>query len=153
MEFIKKFYQDSLLFEVRDISLDVQGILIFKRELAQALFQEESTNNIIIKFKDVILKDNHSLGALLYARRYTKGRDGKCTLVFPNPKTMTLLKHAKLEKSFSIIEEEEVFEKMITALMSKESNTDRNVPDDDNKNEDDNSSDKYPVDADFKFFE
>ncbi len=155
MEFLKTYLDDHLIFEARDIALDPQGVLKYKRELSQALFQEENIQNIVLQFKDVVLKDNNSLGALLYARRYTKGKGGHCTLIAPNPKTVSLLKMAKMDGVFTILQEEDKIQKFLKDLSAREeaSGRSRNEEEEDNKNEDDNSAEKYPVDGDFKFIE
>lgn len=155
MEFIRKYYDSHLVFEARDLALDEQGVLRYKRELAAALFAEEDIDSIVLKFKDVVLKDNVSLGGLLYARRFTKGRNGNCVLLNPNPKTVSLLKMAKMDKAFTILNEDGKVEKFMLDLQEKEnkSGRHRNIEEEENKNEDDNSADKYPVDGDFKFIE
>ncbi|MCK5519686.1 MAG: hypothetical protein KAI81_01120 [Candidatus Marinimicrobia bacterium] len=155
MEFVSKYYDNHLVFEARDLNLDTPGVLRYKRELSAALFQEENISNIVLQFKDVILKDNVSLGALLYAHRFAKGREGNCILISPTVKTVSLLKMAKLDKAFTILTDEKKINKLLKTLQSKEKKSDlsRNEEEVDNKNEDDNSSEKYPVDGDFKFIE
>jgi|GEM_PF-3272177 len=155
MEFIRKYLDNYLIFEARDIALDNPGVLRYKRELAHALFQEENIQNIVLQFKDVIFKDNNSVGALLYARRYTKGREGQCVILSPNAKALSLLKMAKMDNLFTILSDENGISTFMEELEGREaaSGRARNAEDEDNKNEDDNSSEKYPVDGDFKFIE
>ena len=155
MEFIKKYYGNHLIFEARDINLNVKGVTKFKRELAAALFQEEDIESIVLLFRDVTLRDNVSLGALLYARRFTKGRNGNCILIAPTAKTLSLLKMAKLDSAFTILNEEKKINTFLSKLEKKETSSGKikNEVEEDNKNEDDNSREKYPVDGDFKFIE
>ncbi|HDR04048.1 MAG TPA: anti-sigma factor antagonist [Candidatus Marinimicrobia bacterium] len=116
MEFYSRYYGEYAYFRVKDLNLDVLGTIRFKRELIAAAAFNEEVKNFILQFQDVTFNDLTSFSALMFARRYTLGKGGRVVLVTPKPKVTNLIKLAKLEYAFDIIETEEAFETMLQGL-------------------------------------
>lgn len=122
MDFFSRFYGDTLIFKPKNVLLDDLGTLRFKRELMMALGKGE-IKTIIINLSTVKMQDSTGLGALLFARRYTLGKEGECVLVFPPPKIMNQLKQYKLTGSFRIIDKDEEYQ-----ALKKELEESLNIP-------------------------
>jgi len=108
MDFLSRFYGDTIIFKPKNVLLNELGAIRFKRELMMALGKAE-IKRIIINLSTVKMTDSTGLGALLFARRYTLGKEGECILVFPSTKILNQLKLSKLTTAFKIIEKEDEY--------------------------------------------
>jgi anti-anti-sigma factor len=111
MDFFSRFYGDTLIFKPKNVLLDELGTIRFKRELMMAL-NKGDIKTIIINLSTVKIQDSTGLEALLFARRYSMGKEGECVLIFPPPKVMNQLKLSKLASSFRIIKDDEEYQSL-----------------------------------------
>jgi anti-anti-sigma factor len=166
MDFLSRFYGDTIIFKPKNVLLDELGTIRFKRELMTALGKGE-IKRIIINLSTVKMTDSTGLAALLFARRYSLGKEGECILVFPSAKILNQLKLSKLTPSFKIIEKEDEY-----LALKKELEESLNIPlpseeeeeeQEELAEEEDNGQDKLiftgteetavPTDEDFSFEE
>lgn len=155
MEFYSRYFGDHLVFRVKDMNLDNVGTLRFKRELSGASSFNEEVKNIILDLQDVTFNDNTSFSALMLARRFTLGKGGRVILITPKPKVINLIKLAKLESAFEIINTDEEYKKLIDDLVAKfgeEEDVDL-VLGEYGGSEGSKAPKKYDFDDDFKFVE
>ena len=115
MYFTSKYFNDTMLFEAKDIVLSNLGIVQYKRGLATAL-SKQNVKNIILDFKRVKINNSEGLGTLLLAKRYSQGKGGECTLVFPQPKVVSCMKKAGTYKLFKIINNENEYQMVLKKL-------------------------------------
>jgi len=115
MYFTSKYFNDTMLFEAKDIVLSNLGIVQYKRGLATAL-SKQNVKNIILDFKRVKINNSEGLGTLLLAKRYSQGKGGECTLVFPQPKVVSCMKKAGIYKLFKIINNENEYQMVLKKL-------------------------------------
>jgi len=115
MYFISKYFNDTMLFEAKDIVLSNLGIVQYKRGLATAL-SKQNVKNIILDFKRVKINNSEGLGTLLLAKRYSQGKGGECTLAFPQPKVVSCMKKAGIYKLFKIINNENKYQMVLKKL-------------------------------------
>ncbi len=115
MYFTSKYFNDTMLFEAKDIVLSNLGIVQYKRGLATAL-SKQNVKNIILDFKRVKINNSEGLGTLLLAKRYSQGKGGECTLVFPQPKVISCMKKAGIYKLFKIINNENEYQMVLKKL-------------------------------------
>lgn len=165
MDFFSRYYDHTLIFKPKNVLLDDLGTLRFKRELMMALNKQE-IKKIIINLSMVKIQDNTGLSALLFARRYALGKGGECILVLPQPKITSLLKQAKLAKSFRIIDNEEEYEALKKELeeslkipepLEDDEEVEESIEEENNGQDkiilEDISSTSLPKDDDFSFEE
>lgn len=115
MYFTSKYFNDTMLFEAKDIVLSDLGIVQYKRGLATAL-SKQNVKNIILDFKRVKINNSEGLSTLLLAKRYSQGKGGECTLVFPQPKVVSCMKKAGIYKLFKIINNENEYQMILKKL-------------------------------------
>ncbi|MDA3872306.1 MAG: hypothetical protein PF551_08185 [Candidatus Marinimicrobia bacterium] len=115
MYFTSKYFNGTMLFEAKDIVLSDLGIVQYKRGLATAL-SKQNVKNIILNFKRVKINNSEGLGTLLLAKRYSQGKGGECTLVFPQPKVVSCMKKAGIYKLFKIINNENEYQMILKKL-------------------------------------
>lgn len=108
MDFLSRYYGDTIIFKPKNVLLDELGTIRFKRELIMALGKAD-IKRIIINLATVKMTDSTGLGALLFARRYSLGKEGECILVFPSAKILNQLKLSKLTSSFKILDKEDEY--------------------------------------------
>jgi len=164
MDFLSRFYGDTIIFKPKNVLLDELGTIRFKRELTVALGKAD-IKRIIINLSSVKMTDSTGLGALLFARRYSMGKEGECILVFPSAKIMNQLKMSKLTSSFKLIDKEDEYlalKKELEESLNLPLDTEEEEPED-IPEEEDNGQDKLifngtgkaavPTDEDFSFEE
>ena len=115
MYFTSKYFNDTIIFKAKDIVLSNLGIIQYKKGLATAL-SKQNVKNIILDFKRVKINNNDGLGTLLLAKRYSQGKGGKCTIVFPQPKVVSCMKKAGIYQLFEIIDDENEYQTKINGL-------------------------------------
>ncbi len=115
MYFTSKYFNDTIIFKARDIVLSELGIIQYKRGLSTAL-SKQNVKNILLDCKRVKINNSDGLGTLLLAKRYSQGKGGKCTIVFPQPKIVSCMKKAGIYKLFEIIDNENDYHKKIQEL-------------------------------------
>jgi anti-anti-sigma factor len=119
MDFQHETIGKNLIFTVKDFVLDAAGANRFKRALVISMADKEIVN-IVVNLQDVKMVDSSGLGALLFARRVTLGKGGRCYLVNPRPKVLNLLKISKLEEAFNILETFEEYKELRDSFLDEE---------------------------------
>ena len=106
MKFENEVKDETLIIRVKDTTFDARGVKQFKRDMFLAI-SESDFKNIVVNLENVKMVDSTGLGGLLFAKRQTDIRGGKCYLVNPKARIMSLLKISKLENIFEVAESEQ----------------------------------------------
>ena len=105
MKFENEVKEDTLIIRVKDTTFDARGVKQFKRDMFLAI-SESDFKNIVVNLENVRMVDSTGLGGLLFAKRQTDIRGGKCFLVNPQARILSLLKISKLDNIFELAESE-----------------------------------------------
>ncbi|MEA1987288.1 MAG: hypothetical protein U9N76_07350 [Candidatus Marinimicrobia bacterium] len=119
MYFSSKYYNDTMVFKVTDVVLSDLGIIQYKRGLASAL-SKQKVKNIIIDFERVKINNSDGLKTVLFAKRYTEGKGGKCSIVSPKPKVVSCMKKAGILNLFDIVSDKKEYQEIINDLSKVE---------------------------------
>ncbi|MCH8927277.1 MAG: STAS domain-containing protein [Candidatus Marinimicrobia bacterium] len=105
MEYSQELKGNSLIFRIEEqklntsVSVDVKDILLNLLENADII-------NLFFNLSSVQSIDSSGLSSLLFGRRQVTERGGKCSLINPQPKVVSLLKIARLDKVFESFDDE-----------------------------------------------
>ncbi|MFA6618786.1 MAG: STAS domain-containing protein [Candidatus Neomarinimicrobiota bacterium] len=116
MEVKHQMIGSTLLYKYQDPVFNEIGIINYKRQLA-ILIDKYNVKDIILDVEKVKIVDNNGLSAIMFARRYTVANGNTCYLVMPRPKLQSLLKTAKLTKSFEIFKRKEEYQPFLKNLV------------------------------------
>lgn len=119
MEIKHQMIGSTLLFKCHDPVFNEVSVIQYKRNLA-ALVEKNMIRDIVLDVENIRIADNFGLGALLFARRYTRANGNNCILAMPRPKLISLLKAAKLAESFTIIYRREEYQAYLKMLVEKQ---------------------------------
>jgi len=106
MKFANEVLNETLIIRVKDTTFDARGVKQFKRDMFLAI-SESDFKNIIVNLENVRMVDSTGLGGLLFAKRQTDIRGGRCYLVNPKSRIVSLLKISKLENIFDVVDTEQ----------------------------------------------
>ena len=118
MEFKHQMIGSTLLFKYHDPVFNDVGIIHYKRNLA-ILLEKYQVEDIILDVENIKIADNNGLSAIMFARRFTSANGHECILAMPRPKLMSLLKTARLNESFRIIQRKDEYQVYLKALVEK----------------------------------
>ncbi len=104
-KFETEIKDDTLIVRVQNTTFDIRGVKAFKRDIFMAIAEAEF-KNIMINMENVRMVDSTGLGGLLFAKRQATIKGGKCYIVKPQQKIMSLIKISKLEDVFEIVDSE-----------------------------------------------
>ncbi len=105
---------DTLVIRIREERLDTVIAPKLKERLLLHV-QDESIRNLLFAVSAVKSVDSSGLGALLFGNRQVALREGRCCIVDAQPKVVSLLKIAKLDRVFLFADGED---EGLTALAS-----------------------------------
>ena len=106
MKFENEVKNETLIIRVKDTTFDARGVKQFKRDMFLAI-SESDFKNIVVNLENVRMVDSTGLGGLLFAKRQTDIRGGRCYLINPKPRILSLLKISKLENIFELARSEQ----------------------------------------------
>ena len=96
---------DTLIFRIEEHKLDT-AISVEVKEKLYDLLQDEKINNLLLNLAVVKSIDSSGLSSLLFGRRLIADRQGKCVIINPQQKVISLMKIARLDKVFNIFDDE-----------------------------------------------
>lgn len=105
MEYSQELKGNSLIFRIEEqklntsVSVDVKDILL-------NLLENTDIINLFFNLSSVQSIDSSGLSSLLFGRRQVTERGGKCSLINPQPKVVSLLKIARLDNVFQSFDDE-----------------------------------------------
>ncbi|MCH7954336.1 MAG: STAS domain-containing protein [Candidatus Marinimicrobia bacterium] len=105
MEFSHDQVNDTLIFRIEEHKLDTPLSVEVKEKLSE-LLQNKKVKNLLFNLAMVKSIDSSGLSSLLFGRRMVADRQGKCLIINPQPKVMSLMKIARLDKVFYIYDNE-----------------------------------------------
>ena len=105
MEFSHDQINDTLIFRIEEHKLDTALSVEVKEKLYE-LLQNEEVKNLLFNLAMVKSIDSSGLSSLLFGRRFITDRQGKCLIISPQPKVISLMKIARLDKVFYIYDDE-----------------------------------------------
>jgi anti-sigma B factor antagonist len=98
--------ENVLVVHLEDPRLDSTISSEVKTELLRLMDRQE-LKNILLDLKKVEYADSSGLGALLFGHRHAAAKNGTLKLVHINPKVLTLIQIAKLEKILEFYDDTE----------------------------------------------
>ena len=96
---------DTLIFRIEEHKLDTALSVEVKEKLSD-LLQNEEIKNLLLNLAMVKSIDSSGLSSLLFGRRMIADREGKCLIINPQQKVISLMKIARLDKVFYIYDDE-----------------------------------------------
>jgi len=105
MEFSHDRVNDTLIFRIEEHKLDTAMSVEVKEKLFD-LLKDEEVKNLLLNLAMVKSIDSSGLSSLLFGRRLITERQGKCLIINPQQKVISLMKIARLDKVFYIFDDE-----------------------------------------------
>ena len=105
MEYTHELKGNTLIFRIEErklitlISVDVKDLLL-------TLLENPDIINLLFNLSSVQSIDSSGLSSLLFGRRQVTERGGKCCLINPQTKVVSLMKIAKLDRVFDSFDDE-----------------------------------------------
>ena len=104
-----KYSQDlkgkSLIFRIEEQKLNM-FISVEVKEKLLSLLENPDITNLFIDLSSVKSIDSGGLSSLLFGRSQISERGGKCSLINPQPKVVSLMKSVKLDRVFGSFDDE-----------------------------------------------
>ena len=105
MEYTQEIKGNTLIFRIEERKL-VTSISVDVKDLLLNLLENPDIVNLLFNLSSVQSIDSSGLSSLLFGRRQVTERGGKCSLINPQPKVVSLMKIAKLDKVFESFDDE-----------------------------------------------
>jgi len=105
MEYTKELKGNTLILRIEERKLNT-SISVDVKELLLNQLEDPDIINLLFNLSSVQAIDSSGLSSLLFGRRQVTERGGKCFLIDPQPKVVSLMKIAKLDKVFASFEDE-----------------------------------------------
>ena len=105
MEYSHDQVGDTLIFRIEENKLDTAMSVEVKEKLFD-LLRDEEVKNLLLNLAMVKSIDSSGLSSLLFGRRLVAERQGKCLIINPQQKVISLMKIARLDKVFYIFDDE-----------------------------------------------
>lgn len=106
MEYTHELKGNTLIFRIEERKL-ITSISVDVKDLLLTLLENPDIINLLFNLSSVQSIDSSGLSSLLFGRRQVTERGGKCSLINPQPKVVSLMKIAKLDRVFDSFDEEE----------------------------------------------
>ena len=105
MDYSQELKGNSLILRIEEEKLNTSVSVDVKDKLL-SLLENPDITNLFFNLSSVKSIDSSGLSSLLFGRRQVTERGGKCSLINPQPKVMSLMKIAKLDKVFESFDDE-----------------------------------------------
>lgn len=105
MEYSQALKGNSLIFRIEERKL-VTSISVEVKEKLLSLLENPDITNLFFNLSSVKSIDSSGLSSLLFGRRQISERGGKCSLINPQPKVVSLMKIARLDNVFDSFDDE-----------------------------------------------
>ena len=105
MEYTHELKGNTLIFRIEERKL-VTSISVDVKDLLLTLLENPHIINLLFNLSSVQSIDSSGLSSLLFGRRQVTERGGKCSLINPQPKVVSLMKIAKLDRVFDSFDDE-----------------------------------------------
>lgn len=106
MEYTHELKGNTLIFRIEERKLTT-SISVDVKDLLLTLLENPDIINLLFNLSSVQSIDSSGLSSLLFGRRQVTERGGKCSLINPQPKVVSLMKIAKLDRVFDSYDDEE----------------------------------------------
>ena len=105
MEYTHELKGNTLIFRIEERKL-ITSISVDVKDLLLTLLENPDIINLLFNLSSVQSIDSSGLSSLLFGRRQVTERGGKCSLINPQPKVVSLMKIAKLDRVFDSYDDE-----------------------------------------------
>ena len=105
MEYTHELKGNTLIFRIEERKL-ITSISVDVKDLLLTLLENPDIINLLFNLTSVQSIDSSGLSSLLFGRRQVTERGGKCSLINPQPKVVSLMKIAKLDRVFDSYDDE-----------------------------------------------
>jgi len=105
MEYTHELKGNTLIFRIEERKL-ITAISVDVKDLLLTLLENPDIINLLFNLSSVQSIDSSGLSSLLFGRRQVTERGGKCSLINPQPKVVSLMKIAKLDRVFDSYDDE-----------------------------------------------
>lgn len=105
MEYTHELKGNTLIFRIEERKL-ITSISVDVKDLLVTLLENPDIINLLFNLSSVQSIDSSGLSSLLFGRRQVTERGGKCCLINPQPKVVSLMKIAKLDRVFYSFDDE-----------------------------------------------
>lgn len=105
MEYTHELKGNTLIFRIEERKL-ITSISVDVKDLLLTLLENPDIINLLFNLSSVQSIDSSGLSSLLFGRRQVTERGGKCSLINPQPKVVSLMKIAKLDRVFDSFDDE-----------------------------------------------
>ena len=105
MEYTHELKGNTLIFRIEERKL-ITSISVDVKDLLLTLLENPDIINLLFNLSSVQSIDSSGLSSLLFGRRQVTERGGKCSLINPQPKIVSLMKIAKLDRVFDSYDDE-----------------------------------------------
>ncbi len=105
MEYTHELKGNTLIFRIEERKLTT-SISVDVKDLLLTLLENPDIINLLFNLSSVQSIDSSGLSSLLFGRRQVTERGGKCSLINPQPKVVSLMKIAKLDRVFDSYDDE-----------------------------------------------
>ncbi len=105
MEYTHELKGNTLIFRIEERKL-ITSISVDVKDLLLTLLENPDIINLLFNLSSVQSIDSSGLSSLLFGRRQVTERGGRCSLINPQPKVVSLMKIAKLDRVFDSFDDE-----------------------------------------------
>ena len=105
MNYSQELKGNSLILRIEEQKLNT-SISVDVKDKILSLLENPDITNLFFNLSSVTSIDSSGLSSLLFGRRQITERGGKCSLINPQSKVMSLMKIAKLDKVFESYDDE-----------------------------------------------